>query len=479
MGADASITRRAPSESAVLLITGLGVFVAFVDVTIVNIAFPSIRADFGEADLAELSWVLNAYNIVFAALLLPAGRIGDLLGLRRIFLIGLGTFVVGSILCGVAPSAPFLIVARVVQAAGAALVIPSSLGLLLRSFPLERRAAAVGVWGAAAAIAAATGPTLGGLIVKVADWRLVFFVNVPIGLLAILLAARRLPPGSRSDGPFPDLAGIVLAAAAMGLLSLAIVQGNAWGWGTTRTLGAFAAAAVAVALLVARSRGRPNAVVDPTLLRSAPTLVANLGTLLFAAAFYALLLCNVLCLTEVWGYSALGAGLALTPGPMLSAAVARPAGRIADRYGHWVVIVPGVISFCAAAVLFAVRVDSHPAYLADWLPSTILSGLGIGLAFPALSSAAVMSLPPERFGVGSALNATARQLGAVIGIAALVAIIQSQPAGLDAFRAGWTFIAIVGLSAAPAGLWLRHRGRAHRDVTEAKDRRVHRNYTGA
>src|SRR4051812_18530324 len=196
----------------VLLVTGVAVFMAFLDVTIVNVAFPSIGRAFPETSLAWLSWVLNAYNIVFAALLVPAGRLADLLGRRRVFFTGMGLFPAASAACGIAPSAEFLIGARVLQAAGAALLVPTSLGLLLPEFPPERRASATALWGAIGGVAAATGPSLGGLLIEWADWRLVFFVNLVLGAAAPV-PGRRLLRGTRRPGR-----GAVPRAPGVGLL---------------------------------------------------------------------------------------------------------------------------------------------------------------------------------------------------------------------------------------------------------------------
>lgn len=451
-----------PSRWAVLAVTATAVFMAFLDTTIVNIAFPSIQSAFDDADLAELSWVLNAYNVTFAALLVPAGRLADLLGRRRLFTIGLLAFVAASALCGAAPSVEVLIAARVAQAAGAAMLIPASLALLLPAFPLEQRATAVGLWGAAGALSAAIGPSLGGVLVEAFGWRSVFYVNLPLGLLAVAAGARVLTESRDPErGAVPDLLGIALAAAAMGLATLGIVQANDWGWGGGRVVASLLAAGALGALFVWRSSRHPTPVVELSLLRVRTFAVANAGTLLFASAFYALLLCNVLYLTQVWGYSTLTAGLALTPGPIAGAVVAGPAGLLADRFGQRVVTAPGAVIFALGAWLFIVRAGPDPSYVDEWLPQTVLIGIGIGMTFPALTSAAAAALPASRYGIGSAVNAAARQLGAVLGIALLVAIL-GTPSGaeaLDAFDDGWSFIALAGLATAFVALALRDRAR--------------------
>src|SRR4051794_7385563 len=232
----------------VLLVTSVAVFMSFLDVTIVNIAFPDIRASFPESSLSQLSWILNAYSIVFAAALVPAGRLADRFGRRRFFFLGTFVFLGASVACGAAGSVDVLIGARAVQALGGAMLVPASLGLLLPEFPLERRATATALWGATGAVAAATGPSLGGVLVQWTDWRLVFFVNLLIGA-AVLVPARRLLRETRDPdrGAVPDALGIVLLAGGVGALSLAIVQAPDWGWGSDRVIAAFAVAAAALA----------------------------------------------------------------------------------------------------------------------------------------------------------------------------------------------------------------------------------------
>src|SRR5262252_7451202 len=224
--------RRRPSPQTVLAVASLGAAVAFVDATIVNIAFPNIARSFPGTSISTLSWVLNAYNIVFAAFLMAAARIADLIGRRRVFVFGLELFTVGSLLCAIAPSAGALIAFRVVQALGAAFLVPSALALVLNAFPPVHRSHGVALLSAVGAAAAGLGPSLGGLLVTAAQWRLVFLVNVPIGV-AVALAARRLLAESRAPGRgrVPDLQGTLLFAVAIGALVLGAVKGQDWGWG--------------------------------------------------------------------------------------------------------------------------------------------------------------------------------------------------------------------------------------------------------
>jgi len=432
---------------AAVLIACTGAFLAFLDTTIVNIAFPDIAASFTGSGRDALSWVLDGYFVVIAALLVPAGGLADRFGHKRIFLAGIAGFTVASALCAAAPSLELLIAFRVIQGIGAALIAPTSLAIVLDSFPPEKRATGVGLWGAAAAAAAAVGPTLGGALVDAADWRLVFLVNLPLGA-AILWAGRtRLPQRPIADSRLPDLPGAGLLALSLALVTLGIVEGNDWGWTSAAVLGAFAASAVLLGIVVARSRSHPRPIVEPALFAERSFRVGNLGTLLFAAAFFSLILGNVLFLTGVWGYSLLNAGLATLPGPALSTLVSGPAGRLADRFGHRAVIIPGTLFF-AAGVMVLRSAGAEPDWLHLWLPGACLTGIGIGLAFPTLGSASVRDISDERFATASAVNAAFRQVGAVLGTAILVAMV-GEPASLaealDVSNGAYLFSAIAAL----------------------------------
>ena len=437
--------RRGPSPRTVLAIASLGAAVAFVDATIVNIAFPNIARSFSGTPISSLSWVLNAYNIVFAAFLVAAGRIADLLGRRRIFIFGLELFTFASLLCAVAPSADALIAFRVVQALGAAFLVPSSLALVLNAFPADRRSHGVALLSAVAAAAAGLGPSIGGLLVAASNWRLVFLVNLPIGAAAIVLARRRLvesrAPGRRR---MPDLLGAVLFAAAIATLVLGVVKGQEWGWGSPRILGSFAAALVLGAVFIWRCTWHRSPIIELGLLRIRTFSVANGMTTIAAAGFYGYTLTNVLFLTGVWQYSVLKAGLALTPGPFVAAAVAGPTSRLVGRIGHRPVLVAGGLIWGGAVLWFVEQVGVKPAFLSEWLPGIVMLGIGAGTLFPNLSGAAVASAPGESFATATGLNSVSRQLGAALGVALVVAII-GTPSPLQAaaaFDNAWTFGAI-------------------------------------
>jgi NTE family protein len=443
--APTGIARRRPSPRTVLAIASLGSAVAFIDATIVNIAFPDIARSFPGASISALSWVLNAYNIVFAAFLMAAAGIADSFGRRRVFVSGLALFTVGSLLCAIAPSADALIAFRVVQALGAALLVPSALALVLNAFPPERRAHAVALLSAVGAAAAGLGPSIGGLLVAVASWRLVFLVNVPIGVAAALLARQQLAE-SRAPGRrrIPDLPGTLLFASAIGALVLGIVKGQDWGWGSARVIGCLTGALALGTMVAWRSRRHRWPIIDLSMLRIRPFAVANAMTVVGAAGFYAYTLSNVLFLTGLWRYSVLQAGLALTVGPVVAVAVARPTGRLVQRVGPRPVLVAGGLFWAAAVMWFVERAGTTPDFAGQWLPGMVLLGIGAGTLFPNLSGVAVASTPGQSFSTATGINSVARQIGAALGVAVAVAIIGAPtPATAHAaFAHAWTFGAV-------------------------------------
>ena len=446
------------SASTVLAVASFGAFLAFLDATIVNVAFPSIRASFPESSIGALSWVLNAYNIVFAAFLVVCGRLTDLIGRRRAYVTGIALFTLASAWCGAASSLDVLVAARVVQALGAALLVPASLALVVEAFPGARRAHAIGLWGATAAAAAGLGPPTGGLLVELGGWRWAFLVNVPFGIVALLAARSRLvesrAPGRRT---MPDLRGAALLAAGLALLNLGIVKAGDWGWGSSEVLASFAAALVLGLLFVWSSRRHRSPLLDPALLRLPTFGVASAATVTSGLGFYAYLLTNVLWLQNIWGYSVLRAGLALVPGAVVAAVVAALLGPLAERLGYRVVVVPGALVWAGAYLWYHQRVGTSPEFLSQWLPGQVLSGIGVGATLPVLGSAALAAVPGGRYATASAVVSSARQLGGVLGIAFLVLIIgtPSPSNAVAAFRDGWVLsiaaFVVVAVLALPLG----------------------------
>jgi EmrB/QacA subfamily drug resistance transporter len=447
----------------VAAIVSVGVFVASLDLFIVNIAFPDMERDFADTSLAGLSWVLNAYAIVFAALLVPAGRWADRVGRKRAFLGGLALFTVASAACAAAPSVGALVAARVIQAAGAALLMPASLGLLLPEFPPEKRGLAIGLWAAVGGTAAAAGPVIGGLLVEL-SWRWVFVVNLPVGIAAIVAGARVLQERREEGAAQPDTLGAAVLTGAVGTLIAGIVQGPDWGWTSGRVIALFAAAAALTAIFVLRSARHPVPVVEPELLRVRAFAAANVASVLFFVGFAAMLLGSVLFLTQVWGETALGAGLKIAPGPATAAVFAVAGGVLSGKIGPRAVGAIGAALFALGGVWWATHLGATPHYAADYLPGMLVGGAGVGFVNPALAGAATAQLPPARLSTGSAVQTMSRQIGSALGVALLVAVIgtPSPAEAVGAFENAWwmmvaaaagagaAFVA-VGPLAAPAG----------------------------
>jgi EmrB/QacA subfamily drug resistance transporter len=448
--------RREVRPTTVVAVASLGMFMAFVDHTVVSVAFPNLLQSFADAGLASLSWVISAYNIVFAAFLVPAGRIADLVGRRRTFVAGIAVFTLASGLCALAPSVEALIAARTLQALGAATLVPASLALVLHAYPGEKRTQGVALWSAATALAAGLGPSIGGLLVDASSWRLVFLVNLPIGVLAWRLAGRELVE-SRAAGrrALPDLGGAVLVVVAVGALALGLVQSGDWGWASTGVVGCFVVAALALAWFVRRSLHHPAPVIDPGLFRDRNVAVANTLTLIGSIGFYALSLSTVIYLMTVWGYSPLKAGLAMTPAPFVGALAAVAAGRW--RWDPRPLLLAGGLLWAGGAMALVRSVGTEPAFLREWLPIACTLSAGLGLTFPTVAGLAVRSGDTARFATETAINAAIRQLGAAIGVALLVVVFGTPTAAEApaAYDRAWTvsaaLFALVGVGALALG----------------------------
>ena len=440
--------------TAIVGVLALAVFMSSLDLFIVNLAFPYIGREYPGTTLSSLSWVLNGYTIVFAAALVPAGRWADRIGRRRVFTIGLVTFGGGSALCGLAPGVPELIGARLVQAAGAGLMVPASLSLLLACVPPARRPAAIGTWSALGALGAALGPVIGGSLVQV-SWRWVFWINLPVGVATLILALRTVPESrdERQSGR-PDLIGAILLALAVGLLAFALVKAPGWGWGSARFLGTLLLALMLGAAMVLRSRLHHSPVIELGLLRSRTFSGAFAASVLYYAAFGAFVLSAVEFLTSVWGYSAVRAGLAIAPGPLMVLPFARLAAPLAARLGGaGRVAVVGCLVNAAAQLLWFRLIQANPAYVTHLLPCQLVGGAGVGLAIPGLLGAGSASLPPARFGTGSGILNMARQIGTVLGVAGLIAVLSHAVPGdpVTTFRHALVLIiALFGAAAAVA-----------------------------
>jgi EmrB/QacA subfamily drug resistance transporter len=432
-----------------LALASLAVLATFLDTTVLFVAFPDIVRSFTDTGPAQLSWVLNAYTITFASLLVPAGKLGDRLGHKRLFLLGSTAFTAASLACAVAPNAELLIAFRVVQAAGSALLIPASLALVLRAFPAEKVPHAVGIWGATGAAAGAVGPTLGAALVEAASWRWVFLLNLPVGILTVVLGRRVLRESSDADTPLPAPTGVLLIALASAAVALGIVQSDEWGWTDGRTVTALVGGLVLLAVFVRDQRRSSAPALDLDLFRSRDFRWANGAMAVFGTAFAAMFFGSILFLTDVWGWSILKAGLAISPGPAVVALLAPRFGRLAGRVGQRPLLLLGGGAYAAGGAWRLLALDASPDYVVEYLPSMLLTGLGVALCFPQLGSAAAQSLPANRFGVGGAVNQAVRQFGGTLGVALTIALL-GRPTGLaDAlvrFDRIWWLIVLGGLA---------------------------------
>ena len=448
-------TTGARARWTVSLLACLAAFVVFLDATILNVGFRSVEASFPRTSAAGLALILTAYAVVLAAVLLPGGKLTDHLGPRRVFVAGFAGFALASLVCGVAVSAEMLIVARVFQAAAAACLAPASLALMLLQFPSEKRAHAVGIWSSAAGAAALAGPALGGALVHAAGWRVVFCVNVLPAAVAI--GMRRALPDAPERGPAPDGLAMVFTSLAAGLLTGGLFCATRIGWSAAGTLACFGVAGASAVLCAMRGRtvGRP--LIERALWTDRRVQLANAATLLTSAAGFSLMFVNMMFLTGTWGYSALTLGLALSPGPVMTALIAGPAGRLADRFGTATLAVPGAGLLAAGALWFALRTGLRPSWTATWLPGSLLTGTGIGLCFPALGASAIATEHRSTTGTAVALNGAVRQIGAVAGITAMVSIVggaDGSPAGLASLHWGWGAVAALALAGACVALAL-------------------------
>jgi EmrB/QacA subfamily drug resistance transporter len=433
----------------VTLVVCVGVFMSSLDLFIVNIAFPYIASDYHAASLASLSWILSGYAIVFAALLVPAGRWADAFGRKRAFLLGLGIFVLSSVGCALAPSVGVLIAARLAQAAGGALMLPTSLGLMLPEFAPRERHAAIGVWAATGGIAAAAGPPLGGLLVQ-ADWRLVFLVNVPVGLAGLLLGVRTLVERREDDPGRPDVLGAAAFIVAIGALVVAIVKGQDWGWSSPVIVALFLLTALVLPAIWWRSKRHPSPILDPAMLRVRSFSLAAGASLLFFGAFGAMLLAGVLFLTSVWHEPVLTSGLMLSPGPVMAAIFSVPSARLAAHVGYRMPGVIGAAMFSAGSVWWITQTGDVPSYASQFLPGMIIGGAGVGLVIPTLTGAGASSLPPDRFATGAAVLSMGRQIGAALGVSVLVAVLGTTATTATDFHAAWRITVTGGLATALA-----------------------------
>ena len=419
------MTNTAPrSPWPVFWIASMATFLVSLDTTMLFAAFDPLRHAFASATAADLSWVLNAYTVVYATMLIPAGGLADAHGRKRVFLLGGAIFLAASAACGLAGSVAWLIAARVLQAVGAALLTPASLSIVLAAFPQGKRAVVVSLWGAVGGLAAAVGPSAGSFVIDHFGWPWAFYINLPLGGVALWRGALLLSESGKSAvRRRVDGVGMALLMLAVGAITLAIVESDVPSW-TRLELAALAAGGLlAAAAFVAWARKAPAPLVDLALFEHRTYRYVNLATLVFGTAFSMMFLTFFFFMMNVWHYSLPQAGLAVTPGPLMVMPTAIITGRLATRLGHRRFLVGGSLLYACSSLWFWLVPGAQPHYLSQWLPGLMMSGIAVGLVLPSLSAAAVSRLPMAHYAVGSAVNQATRQIGSVLGVALTVALL--------------------------------------------------------
>jgi EmrB/QacA subfamily drug resistance transporter len=441
----------------VFALLAAGVLMSNLDTFVANVALPQIESHFHQSSLGPVSWVLNAYAVIFAAGLVPAGNLADRYGARRIYLAGIAVFAASSLACALAPGVWWLVGFRVTQATGAALLIPASLGLTLAAAPPDKRMLYVRGWAALGALGAALGPAIGGLLTD-ASWRWVFLINVPIGAAVLAAGAALLPrPAAKKASARIDAAGALLLSAGIGAVALGVVQSPAWGWSSGRVIGCLAGGMIVLAGFAVRSARHPSPVLPVPLLRVPGFTPASLCSLLFAVPFAASLLSIVVWAEQVWHWSPLATGFAVAPGPLVVPAFGLLVGpALLKRVGSGLVATAGSAIFAGGIAWWIAAMHAHADYL-HMFGGMLLIGVGVGLTMPTLIATAVASVPPASFSTGSAVVTMARQIGSVLGVAIVVAILDTASHARNpvvVLDRGWWFTAATAGLAALASLTL-------------------------
>jgi len=440
----------------ILAICCMSLFIVGLDNTIVNIALPSLRADL-DASVSGLQWTIDAYTLVLASLLILAGSTADRVGRRRTFQIGLALFTAASLLCSVAPGLGWLIVFRMVQAVGGSMLNPVAMSIIANTFTVPReRARAIGIWGGVAGFSMAAGPLLGGVLVGSLGWRSIFWINVPVGIAAILLAARFVP---ESKAPHPrrlDPVGQALVLTVLASITFGIIEGPGTGWDSTPIVGCFVLGAIALACLLAYEPRREEPLLDLRFFRSAPFTGATVIAVCAFGALAGFLFLTTIYLQDVRGLSALRAGLYLLPMAGMTVIFAPLSGRfVGARGARLPLVLAGTAMAVAMLPLIRLRADTPDAVL---IAGFVLFGIGFGLVNAPITNTAVSGMPRAQAGVAAAVASTSRQVGGSLGVAVVGAAVVSAVHGpmttgfADASHVGWWIIFGCGLAVAAVGL---------------------------
>jgi EmrB/QacA subfamily drug resistance transporter len=414
----------------VMAITVAAVSLTGIGLSSISVVFPELRRAFPETSPATLSWIANAFTIVSAATLIPAGALADRTGKKRMVLIGVALYVVGSFVGAVAPNASWIIVGRTVQALGSSAYTPATAALLMSAFPPERLAAAIGVWSVTGGITAAAGPPIAGALIKLGDWRWTFWFNLPFGLLVLVLSHRYLVEGTRDrTRAIPDPLGAILVTAAVSPVVYALVQSTRWGWIDHRTIGSIVAGIAIMGLFVLRCARHPNPLVDLTLFRLRSLRTANQGTFVMAITWFCAYWGLITFASNTWGWSPLHIGGSTAPVSLMAGVVGIIVGRIAVHTGHRVFILPGAVAFALTTVALWLVVDTTPSDM-EMIIGSALIGSSSGCVFPSFIAASMVDIPVAQHAVGSGVNFMSQRIGTTVGVALAITFL-TNPGGLD------------------------------------------------
>jgi EmrB/QacA subfamily drug resistance transporter len=399
-------------------------FMIMLDNTVVNVALPAIQRGLG-ADLAQLEWVVNAYALTFAVLMLTGGKLADLLGRRRIFLVGLASFTAASLACGLAATAGQLIAFRALQGAGAALMMPATLAIISAAFPPRQRGLAFGIWAGVSAMALAIGPLIGGLLTQHIDWSWIFYVNVPVGALAVIAGLVVISESRDTSGEQSlDLPGLLVSGGALFALTFALVEANEYGWTSTLILGLFGAAVAGLALFVWIESRRRAPMLDLSLFRRRTFTGANIVAFLVTLAMFGVFFFMSLFVQRILDYSPVQAGAIFLPMTLLIIFVAPIAGKLSDKIGsRW--LMAGGLSLVGISLMLFSGLDTTSGFW-DLVPGLVVGGLGMASTMTPMTAAAMGSVPVAKAGVASGVLNTFRQVGGALGIAVMGAILTSR-----------------------------------------------------
>ena len=444
-----------------------GLFMIMLDNTVVNVALPSIQRDLG-IGLSELEWIVTGYALAFAAFMLIGGKLGDAYGRRLLFVIGMAVFTAASLWCGLAGSGEELIVARVVQGLGAALMSPATLSIITATFPPRQRGTAIGIWAGVSALALAIGPLTGGLLTEHLSWNWIFFVNVPVGILGIAASFLLIDESKDETHISLDIPGLVTSAVGLFALTYGLIEANTYGWTSARIVGAFAVAVLALGSFLLIEQRRRAPMLDLDLFRNRTYVGANVSILLVALSMFGVFFFISLYMQNVLGFSPVRAGAAFLPMTVLVILVAPMGGRLADHFGSRWLMTTGM-AMLTVHLLLLTRLEVDSSYATTILPSLMIGGIGIALVMTPASAAAMKAVSVDKAGVGSAVLNAFRQVGGSVGIALMGAIVAAQvgaqrtpEAFLDGLHSALLVAAAIALGGAVLSAVLVRDGRARR-----------------